>query len=87
MTYLTSENQPIDTGHQRPVFRIALPVWRFSRRPVQEEQEPEGVTRDEIASIFGTELVSSKISRLSLTKSERQQLDTSEKLRSALYSL
>lgn len=86
VTTMTSENQPMIAGRQRPVFRIALPAWRFPRRAVHEKQEPEGVTRDEIASIFGNDLVASKISRMTLTKSERQQLDTNEKLRSALYS-
>ncbi len=88
MAYLTSENQPIiDTeARERPLFRIALPVWRISSRRDATGDEEKGVTRDEIASMFGTDLVSRRLSKLHLTESERAQLDVNAKLRNALYS-
>lgn len=86
--YVTSENQPViaDQLHKRPFFRIALPVWRMPRKRNSPVQEVAGVTRDEIASIFGTDLVSRRVSRLHLTKSERTAQETNDRLRRALYS-
>ncbi|MGB5559128.1 MAG: hypothetical protein WBN04_14100 [Paracoccaceae bacterium] len=87
MDYVTSNNQPVaaDEFEERPFFRIALPVWRMPRTRKEAAAEDRGLTRDEIAAIFGNDLVSRRVSRLHLTKSERSQLETNEKLRSALY--
>ena len=86
--YAASENQPTisDQREARPFFRIALPVWRMPRSRQNAAEQGTGVTRDEIASIFGTDLVSRRVSRLHLTKAERSDLETSERLRRALYS-
>lgn len=88
MDYATSFNQAF-TGEDlppRPFFRIALPVWRMPSRRRQEPEDPKGVTRAEIASIFGNDLVAQRASQLRLTENERRQLATNEKLRSALYA-
>ena len=86
--YATSYHQTL-TGEElppRPFFRIALPVWRMPKVRRQEPEDPKGVTRDEIASIFGSDLVAQRASQLRLTENERRQLATNEKLRNALYS-
>lgn len=86
--YVTSENQPVfaDGHRKRPIFRIALPVWRIPRNRKDTVVEDTGVTRDEIASIFGTELVSKRVSQLQLTRAERIEMEINERLRQALYS-
>ncbi len=88
LDYATNENQPAfpDEPVAKPFLRIAFPVWRMPRTRKQAGEEDRGVTRDEISSIFGTELVSRRVSKLNLTESERNQLDVNEKLRSALNS-
>ena len=88
MAYLTSENQPMPSfGSQvRPFLRIALPVWRMPGTKRQPDEMDSGVTRDEIASIFGTDLIARRMSEMYLTSSERSQLRISNKLRSALRS-
>ena len=86
MAYLTSEYQPISNfGAQvRPFLRIALPVWRMPSNRRQLDEIQPGVTRDEIASIFGNDLIARRMSEMYLTSSERNQLKVSNKLRSAL---
>ena len=86
MAYLTSEYQPIGSfGAQvRPFLRIALPVWRMPSTRRQLDEIQPSVTRDEIASIFGNDLIARRMSEMYLTSSERSQLKVSNKLRSAL---
>ncbi len=88
MAYLTSDNQPIPGlgAQMRPFLRIALPVWRMPTGARVSEEFENSVTRDEIASIFGTDLVTRRIYDLRLTANERTQLETSRRLRSALRS-
>ena len=70
----------------RPLLRIALPVWRMPSINRQADEIQSGVTRDEIASIFGNDLIARRMSEMYLTSSERSQLRISNKLRSALRS-
>lgn len=56
------------------------------RKRQDQTAEQRGLTRDEVAAIFGTDLVSRRVSRLHLTKSERNEQETLDRLRRALYS-
>lgn len=88
VAYLTSDNQPMPGfgAQMRPFLRIALPVWKMPTEAHAAKETENSVTRDEIASIFGTDLVTRRTFDLRLTANERTQLETSRRLRIALRS-
>ncbi len=72
------------TVSRRPIFRIALPTFRFSASP-PPGPPPRKLNRAEVKALFDRGFRPVDALHMRLTAAERDQLETAAMLRRALY--
>ncbi|MEM1065851.1 MAG: hypothetical protein AAF771_15365 [Pseudomonadota bacterium] len=72
------------TALQRPLFRIALPTFRFSAQ-MPTGSPPRKLNRAEVKAMFDRGFRPVDALHMRLTAAERAQLETAARLRRALY--